>query len=180
MERRRHRCASRTEAGRQSPIRNQELGIIRSPSDAQQEPQYHRQHGRDEDTPLGDLPDAGMIEESDFYPQLTRGLATGGAVGAIGGLIAMRLAGVALGGAAVLLFGLIGAGLNGLLAAAAGAAFPNSRLREFEKAIELGHVLVMVNVPKNAIPKTEALIRRRHPELEIEQVEPRTPVVPSR
>jgi hypothetical protein len=131
-----------------------------------------------EDIPLGNLPDAGLIEESDFYPQLTRGLATGGAVGVIGGLIAIRLAGVALGGAAVLLFGLIGAGINGLLAAAAGAAFPNSRLREFEEAIKEGHVLVMVNVPKQDIPKTEALIRERHPELEIEHVEPHTPVIP--
>lgn len=128
--------------------------------------------------PLGDLPDAGMIEKSDFYPQLTRGLAAGGAVGAIGGLIAMRLAGVALGGGAVLLFGLIGAGLSGLLAASAGAAFPNSRLQEFEEAIEEGHVLVMVNVPGERIETTEALIRQRHPELEIEHVEPHTPAVP--
>jgi hypothetical protein len=132
-----------------------------------------------DDIALGELPDAGMIEKSDFYPQLTRGLATGGAIGAIGGLIAMRLAGVALGGAAVLLFGLIGAGLNGLLAATAGAAFPNSRLREFEDAIEAGHILVMVNVPTTDIIKTEALIRRRHPELEIERIEPHTPVIPS-
>jgi hypothetical protein len=129
-------------------------------------------------TPLGDLPDAGMIEESDFYPQLARGMAGGGVIGAVGGLIAMRLAGIALGGGAVLLFGLIGAGLNGLLSAAAGAAFPNSRLSEFETAIEAGHVLVMVNVPTDDIPKTEALIRRRHPELEIEHAEPHTPVIP--
>jgi hypothetical protein len=53
-----------------------------------------------DDSALGDMPDAGAIEESDFYPQLTRGLAAGGVVGAVGGLIAMRLAGLALGSAA--------------------------------------------------------------------------------
>jgi len=46
-----------------------------------------------ERTELGDLPDAGKIEESDFYPQLKRGLALGGAIGVIGGLIAMRAVG---------------------------------------------------------------------------------------
>jgi hypothetical protein len=34
-----------------------------------------------ESTTLGDLPDAGTIEKSDFYPQLTRGLAFGGIIG---------------------------------------------------------------------------------------------------
>jgi hypothetical protein len=62
------------------------------------------------ETPLGDLPAAGEIEQSDFYPQLRRGLAMGGAIGVIGGLIAMRVAGAVFGGGAVLLFGLIGAG----------------------------------------------------------------------
>ena len=31
-----------------------------------------------EGTPLGDLPDAGLIETSDFYSELKRGLAVGG------------------------------------------------------------------------------------------------------
>lgn len=131
-----------------------------------------------DDSRLGDMPDTGTIEESDFYPQLTRGIAAGGVIGAVGGMLALRLAGLALGGGAIILFSLIGAGLNGLLAASAGAAFPNSRLREFEEAIEAGHVLIMVNVPKAVIEQTETLIRQRHPEIEIEHVEPHTPVIP--
>ena len=157
-----------------------------------------------ESTPLGDLPDAGKIEESDFYPQLARGLAMGGTIGLIGGLIAMRFAGAVFGGGAVLLFGLIGAGVNalfvlgpivtdiapgydhitaaigGALAATAGAAFPNSRLTQFEDAIEAGSVLVMVNVTEDAVGEIEKLVKRRHPEAEIEGVEPHTPVFPHR
>jgi hypothetical protein len=38
-----------------------------------------------EGTPLGDLPDAGDIAKSDFYPQLERGLAMGRTIGVIGG-----------------------------------------------------------------------------------------------
>ena len=131
-----------------------------------------------EDAELGDLPDAGAIEKSDTYPQLERGLAMGGVIGVIGGIIAMRIAGFALGGAAILLFGLVGAGINGLLAAIAGASFPNSRLAEFEQKINEGHVLVMVDVATEDVPEVERLIERRHPELEIETIEPPAPVVP--
>jgi hypothetical protein len=132
------------------------------------------------ETPLGDLPAAGEIEQSDFYPQLRRGLAMGGAIGVIGGLIAIRVAGAVLGGGAVLLFGLIGAGVSGLLAAIAGAAFPNSRLRQFEEAIEAGEVLVMVNVPQERVEEVTALIESRHADIDVEAFEPRTPIIPHR
>jgi hypothetical protein len=125
-----------------------------------------------EGTELGDLPDAGAIEESDFYPQLKRGLALGGAIGVIGGLVAMRVAGAVFGGGAVLLFGLIGAGLNGLLAATAGASFPNSRLTQFEGAIEAGHVLHGRRAQEGIAGSK--LVASRHPEVEIEIVEPHT------
>jgi hypothetical protein len=127
---------------------------------------------------LGDLPDAGNIEKSDFYPQLVRGLATGGTIGVIGGLVAMRVAGAIFGGGAVLLFGLIGAGVNALLAAMAGAAFPNSRLTQFEKAIESGSILVMVNVLETDVDEIDKLVKTRHPEAEIEGFEPHTPLFP--
>ena len=133
-----------------------------------------------DETELGDLPDAGNIEKSDFYPQLARGLATGGTIGVIGGLIAMRVAGAVFGGGAVLLFGLIGAGINALLAAMAGAAFPNSRLTQFEKAIQSGDILVMVNVADDAVEEIDKLVKTRHPDAEIEGVEPHTPIVPHR
>lgn len=133
-----------------------------------------------DEVPLGDMPDAGAVQESDFYPQLRRGLAMGGTVGIIGGLIAMRVAGSVFGGGAVLLFGLIGAGFSALLASMAGAAFPNSRLNEFEKAVESGHVLVMVDVPRDRVAEVERIVGERHPEIEVEKLEARTPLIPHR
>jgi hypothetical protein len=129
-------------------------------------------------TELGDLPETGDIASSDFYPQLERGLAAGATIGAIGGLIAMRVAGAVFGGVAVLLFGLLGATANGLLSAIAGSAFPNSRLAKFEGAIEAGKVLIMVDVPRGEIEATEQAVKRRHPEVEVEGIEPRAPLVP--
>lgn len=133
-----------------------------------------------EDVPLGDLPDAGAIQESDFYPQLRRGAAMGGTIGILGGLVAMRVAGTVFGGGAVLLLGLIGAGFSALLASIFGSAFPNSRLNEFEKAIQDGHVLVIVDVPPERIDEIERIVNSRHPEIEIEKLEARTPIVPHR
>ena len=133
-----------------------------------------------ENTELADLPDAGAIEKSDFHSQLMRGIAFGGAIGVVGGLVAMRVAGAVFGGGAILLFGLIGAGVNALLAAIAGASFPNSRLTQFENAIEAGHVLVMVDVPVEEMPAIEKTVTSRHPEIEIDTVEPHTPIFPHR
>lgn len=133
-----------------------------------------------EDTELGDLPEAGLDDTSDFYPQLERGMALGGAIGVIGGLIAMRVAGAVFGGGAVILFGLIGAGMNGILAAIAGAAFPNSRLTEFESAIEAGHVLVIVDLSNEEVPAVTELVKARHPEVEVITLERHTPIIPRR
>jgi hypothetical protein len=131
-----------------------------------------------EGTPLGDLPDAGAIAESDFYPELKRGLAMGGMIGLIGGLIAMRIAGAVIGGGAVLLMTWIGAGTSGLLSAIAGAAFPNSRHAQFEKAIEAGQLLIMVDTAPERVAEVERIVKTRHPEAEIEGFEPRTPILP--
>lgn len=131
-----------------------------------------------EGTPLGDLPEAGEIAKSDFYPQLERGLAMGGTIGVIGGLVAMRVLGAVIGGGAVLLLGLIGAGVSGLLSAIAGASFPSSRLVRFEDEIEAGRLLIMVDAAHDQVPLVERVVKTRHPEAEIEGFEPRTPVLP--
>ncbi len=104
----------------------------------------------------------------------------GGAIGAIGGLIAMRVLGAVIGGGAVLLFGFIGASVSGLLSAIAGAAFPNSRLAQFESDIEAGKVLIIVDATHDQVRLVERIVKARHPEAEIEGFEPRTPIVPKR
>jgi hypothetical protein len=131
-----------------------------------------------EGTPLGDLPEAGEIAASDFYPQLERGLAMGGAIGVVGGLIAMRALGAVIGGGAVLLFGLIGAGVSGVLSAIAGASFPSSRLVQFEEAIATGRLLIMVDATHDQVSVVERIVKTRHPEAEVESFEPRTPILP--
>ena len=66
------------------------------------------------------LPEAGLLQESDFIPAVERGLAIGGATGILAGIAAVALPGVGLvlGGGAILGIGLAGAGLGALLSLA--------------------------------------------------------------
>src|SRR5512147_878508 len=57
------------------------------------------------------LPEANLLQESDFVPAVQRGLAIGGASGVVAGSAASSLGGVTLAGGAILGIGLPGAGV---------------------------------------------------------------------
>ena len=128
---------------------------------------------------LEDLPDAGP-EADDFLPAYERGLAFGGVAGLLAGLFALAFppAGVVVGGGGVLLISLFGAGVGGFLTGLAGAAFPSTRLKEFEEAIDGGKLLVMADVPVDEVDRYEQLIRTADPDIEIHGIEPPAPIVP--
>jgi hypothetical protein len=128
---------------------------------------------------LDDLPDAGP-EADDFLPAYERGVGIGGVAGLLAGLVALAFppAGVVIGGGAVLLISLFGAGVGGFLSGLAGAAFSSSRLAEFEAAINEGKILVMADVPAEAVDQYESLIKSADPEVEVMGIEPHAPVIP--
>lgn len=142
-------------------------------------PQKHIYVVARHDIELQDLPDAGP-EDDDFLPAYERGLALGGSAGLIAGLlgIAFPPAGLALGGGAVLLVTLFGAGLGGMLTGLAGAAFPNSRLKTFEQAIDQGQLLVMADVPTAEANGYKELIAKFDPDIKIEGFEPPAKLIP--
>lgn len=129
---------------------------------------------------LGDLPEASLLQKSDFVPAVERGLAVGGATGALAGIAAMTFppAGLVLGGGAVLGIALAGAGIGAWVSGMIGTDAPNTQLKEFESAIEKGDLLMMVDVPKARVEEIEALIKTAHPESEIEGTEPTIPPFP--
>jgi len=126
------------------------------------------------------LPEANLLQESDFVPAVERGLAIGGATGILAGVAAVALPGVglALGGGAILGIGLAGAGLGAWVSSMIGISAPSSRLTEFEKAIQQGSLLMMVDVPKTRVDEITDLIKKHHPEAEIEGTEPVIPAFP--
>ena len=126
------------------------------------------------------LPEANLLQESDFVPAVERGLAIGGATGIVAGIAAVALPGVglALGGGAILGIGLAGAGLGAWASGMIGISAPSTRLKEFETAINEGELLMMVDVPKTQVDEVTALIRKHHPEVEVEGTEPVIPAFP--
>ncbi|HKJ08708.1 MAG TPA: DUF1269 domain-containing protein [Gammaproteobacteria bacterium] len=133
-----------------------------------------------EGTPMEELPEASFVQTSDFVPGMERGLAAGGATGLVAGLVAASFppAGLVIGGGALLAIAVAGAGFGALWASLVGAALPNSRLKQFQQAIENGEVLMMVDVPYARADEIEALVREHHPEVEIEGREPTVPPFP--
>lgn len=133
-----------------------------------------------EGTPLEDLPEAGVAQRSDLVPALEKGVAAGGLSGLLAGALAVTFppAGLVLGGGAVLGLALFGAGFGAWMSAMVGIGLPSGRLERFEADIEAGQLLLMIDVPRDRVQATEALVRRHHPEAELEGTEPNMPLFP--
>tara|TARA_R110001592_G_scaffold363372_2_gene686226 strand:- start:103583 stop:104092 length:510 start_codon:yes stop_codon:yes gene_type:complete len=161
-----------------SPDREHALAVIRDLKEDGISDKHIYVIARSSET-LGDLPDGGP-EDDDFLPAYERGLAFGGVSGLFLGLVAMTFppAGIVIGGGGILLIGAMGASVGAFLTGMAGAAFPNSRLKAFEKDIDAGKLLIMVDVAQNQVERINQLILQHDPEVEIEGLEPSAPVVP--
>jgi hypothetical protein len=129
---------------------------------------------------LEGLPDATLLQRSDFIPAVERGIAIGGTTGLLAGLVAMSIPGYGaiMGGGILIATTLAGAGVGTLLGSMVALDIPNSRHKSFQKAIEDGGVLMLVDTPKAQVGKVTELILRHHPEAELEDIEPRSPLIP--
>jgi len=126
------------------------------------------------------LPEANLLQESDFIPAVEKGLAVGGGTGILAGLVAMTFppAGLVLGGGAILGLGVVGAGFGAWVSGMIGISIENSQLKEFEQAIEDGQLLLMIDVPKKRVDEVTGSVKKHHPEAEIEGTEPTIPAFP--
>ena len=133
-----------------------------------------------EGTPMGDLPEANLLQKSDFIPAMERGLAVGGITGVLAGIAAVTFppAGLVLGGGAILGTSLAGAGIGAWISGMIGMDVPNSQIEKFEAAIEKGEVLMMIDIPKTRVEEIEALIQHHHPDADMGGTEPHRPAFP--
>ena len=131
-------------------------------------------------TDLGELHEASYLEKTDFWHGAFTGLVLGGAVGALVGfaLVQFPPGRVTLELVVVLAGAVVGAGIGSWLAAMVGLQVPNSRLKAFEKDIEAGKILLMLDVPAHRRADVAAIIARTHPEATDRGDEPTVPAFP--
>ena len=127
------------------------------------------------DTPLTDLPEASEFQKTDFIPALERGAALGASTGLIAGLVGLRFAGFAIAGGPILGVLVFGATIGAMMSGLSGLQVGNSKVKQYEEAIEKGEVLVMVDLPKERIDDISKVIVKHHPNAEFEGIEPVLP-----
>lgn len=133
-----------------------------------------------EGTPMSDLPEANLLQKSDFIPAVERGLAVGGVTGILAGIAAVTFppAGLVLGGGAILGTSLAGAGIGAWVSGMIGVDVPNSQIDRFKQAIADGEILAMVDVAKDRVDEIEKLVHQHHPHAEMGGTEPHIPAFP--
>lgn len=131
-------------------------------------------------TDLQELPEASVLQKSDFVPAAQRGLAVGGVVGTLAGLVGIAVAPAAavVAGGVILASSLAGAGVGAWLSGMVGLNVGNTRHKQFEDAIEKGALLMMIDVPISRVEEISELVKSHHPEAELEGTEPHIPAFP--
>ena len=117
-------------------------------------------------TELDPLHEAGYLDKTDMVHGAAVGLALGAMIGALVGVMVVVYPpeGTNPQLVSILVGMLVGAPLGGWMASMAGAAVPNSRLRQFQADIDAGRVLMMVDVPFGRVDEVTELVVSRHPE----------------
>lgn len=133
---------------------------------------------------LPELPEetkATFLEKSDWLPALQRGVGVGGSLGLFAGLtvLALQPAGLLIGGGALLAGTTVaGATFGAWASSLIGISTPNTQLQQFEEAVANGQILMLVDVPKERINEIQAIIKKHHPEVNFQGVEPAVKVIP--
>jgi hypothetical protein len=130
--------------------------------------------------PMEGLHEASILQKTDVVHGAETGLAIGGAIGILAGMVAILFppAGVNLQLVTILVTALIGAAFGAWVSSMVASSIPNSRLKTFEAAIESGRVLMMVDVPGGRVDEIKRLVIGLHPETSGNITEPTIPAFP--
>jgi hypothetical protein len=117
-------------------------------------------------TDLAELHEAGYLIKTDFVHGAGVGLGLGALGGAMLGaaLVFYPIEGTHPHPLAFFIAVLAGAVIGTWVASMVGASVPNSKLRQFQREIELGKLLLMVDVPLDAVDDIRDVVTARHPE----------------
>lgn len=128
---------------------------------------------------LGQLHVANLLQRSDLLHGMGIGLVAGGVTGAIAGLaVKMSGAGEPFGLGLVLVLAVLGALIGTWASGMIAVSIPNTRLKQFQKAIDRGEILLMVDVPVRRVSEIRKLIMSHHPEAHSRGVDAQVPAFP--
>lgn len=133
-----------------------------------------------EGRPMKGLPEANLLQTSDVIHALGSGIAIGGLLGLGAGLLAAFYPGFALepAGLVILIPSLIGAFVGAWSGSMIAVDVPNSHLKKFDKQLEHGNYLLMVDVPKDQVQNISEKLKQHHPEASRAGMEPSIPAFP--
>jgi uncharacterized membrane protein YeaQ/YmgE (transglycosylase-associated protein family) len=131
-------------------------------------------------TDLGELHEASYLQKTDTVHGAFTGFVIGGMLGMLVGVLLVNYppGGMTLQLVAVLIAAVVGALLGTWVASMVGLQVPNSRLRSFEKDLEEGKILLMLDVPSGRYREVHEIIARTHPEATDRGQEPTVPAFP--
>lgn len=131
-------------------------------------------------TDLGELHEASYLQKTDTVHGAFVGFVIGGLMGVLVGFLLVNFPpeGISLQLVAVLIAAIVGAALGTWIASMVGLQVPNSRLKGFEKELEEGKVLLMLDVPAGRYDELRTIIARTHPEAADRGNEPTVPAFP--
>lgn len=119
---------------------------------------------------LGDLPEATLAQKTELAHGIEKGIFLGGIAGLLGGvlIVAFPPTGMVVSGPVSLAAVTAGSAAFGALAMGLiSKDIHNRKLAAFERDIEAGRILLMVDVPRHDVERWKAFIVERHPEAEI-------------
>lgn len=121
---------------------------------------------------------ANVLQTSDLVEAAQTGALIGSGLGAAGGVAAAFAFDPGSPGALVIGIAAVGAMLGTWSSSMIGSSTPSRRLKRFERAVDAGQYLLIVDVPRSRVTAIETLLERTHPEARFEGVEPNVPAFP--
>ena len=127
-----------------------------------------------------DLPQCNVLQKTDIVHGAQLGIGIGGIVGAVAGVLLVFFPpeGITLKFITILMIAVGGALFGAWASSMVASSVPNSKLKAFERDMEAGKVLMMVDVPMRRVQEICDLISRRHPEALSGGFEPTIPAFP--
>jgi hypothetical protein len=131
-------------------------------------------------TPMDGLHEASHLQKSDLVHGAQLGLMIGAVLGcALGVVVAYALEEADTARIVTVLGGaLLGALFGAWVSSMVGSSVPNSRLRQFQQAIDEGRILLMVDVPETRVDEIRERLKAIHPEAEDRGLDPHVPAFP--